>query len=77
MPEKLAFDIQRLVKKGLYKNRSEVVIDAIRHFLGGNRTGDIASHLEERLIGKTEGISYNKEEMDWLWARVRQERLGL
>jgi len=32
MPEKLAEDIEELVKKGLYKNRSEVVIDAVRHF---------------------------------------------
>lgn len=74
MPEKLAVDIQRLVKKGLYKNRSEVVIDAVRHFLGGTRTGNIASQIEERLIGKTEDISYNKEEMDELWERVRQGR---
>ena len=34
MPERLAKDIERLVKKGLYKNRTEVVIDAVRHFFG-------------------------------------------
>ena len=42
MPEKLADAIEGLVKKGLYKNRSEVVIDAVRHFLGSEKR--VVSH---------------------------------
>ena len=42
MPEKLADAIEGLVKKGLYKNRSEVVIDALRHFLGSEKKSGIS-----------------------------------
>lgn len=72
MPEKLAADIERLVKKGLYKNRSEVVIDAVRHFLGSERKSDVALLIEGQLIGKSERTGYSKKEMDELWDKVRQ-----
>jgi Arc/MetJ-type ribon-helix-helix transcriptional regulator len=72
MPEKLVADIERLVEKGLYKNRSEVVIDAVRHFLGGGRKSDITSLIEVQLIGKSEKVGYSKKEMDELWDKVRQ-----
>lgn len=72
MPEKLAKDINELVKRGLYKNRSEVVIDAVRHFLGSEKKGDIALLIEQQLIGKSEKPRYSKEELDGLWEKLRK-----
>lgn len=71
MPVKLAEDIERLVKKGLYKNRSEVVIDAVRHFLGSEKRSEIGSLIERQLMGRREEVGYSKEELDALWAKVR------
>jgi len=64
MPEKLAEDIEELVKKGLYKNRSEVVIDAVRHFLGSEKKSNIALLIERQLMGKSEKTSYSKNELE-------------
>jgi Arc/MetJ-type ribon-helix-helix transcriptional regulator len=61
MPEKLAKDIEGLVKKGLYKNRTEVVIDAVRHFLGSEKKSDIALLIERQLIGKSEKAGYSNK----------------
>jgi len=71
MPEKLAGDINELVKKGLYKNRTEVVIDAVRHFLGSEKKSDIALLIERQLIGKSEKTGYSKNELNALWDKVR------
>lgn len=72
MPEKLAKDINELVKRGLYKNRTEVVIDAVRHFLGSEKKSDIALLIEQQLIGKSGEPSYSKKEMDELWEKLRK-----
>lgn len=72
MPEKLAIDINELVKKGLYKNRTEVVIDAVRHFLGSEKKSDIAMLIEQQLIGKREKQSYSEKELDELWNKIRK-----
>ncbi len=72
MPQKLATGIERLVAEGLYKNRSEVVIDAVRHFLGSERKSNVALQIEEHLIGKNKRMGYSKEEIDGLWAKVRR-----
>lgn len=72
MPERLAEDIERLVKKGLYKNKSEVVIDAVRHFLGGEKKSSIALFIEQQLIGKSEKSGYSKKELDELWEKLRK-----
>ena len=72
MPEKLAEDIEELVKKGLYKNRSEVIIDAVRHFLGSEKKSSIALIIERQLIGKSEKTSYSKNELEDLWDKVRK-----
>ena len=72
MPEKLADAIEGLVKKGLYKNRSEVVIDAVRHFFGSEKKSGIALVIEQQLKGKSEQIGYSKEELDELWEKVRK-----
>ncbi len=72
MPEKLAKDINELVKRGLYKNRTEVVIDAVRHFLGSEKKSDIALLIEQQLIGKSEKQSYSKKELDGLWEKLRK-----
>lgn len=72
MPEKLADAIEGLVKKGLYKNRSEVVIDAVRHFLGSEKKSGISLVIEQQLKGKGEQTGYSKEELDKLWDKVRK-----
>ena len=72
MPEKLAEDIEELVKKGLYKNRSEVVIDAVRHFLASEKKSSIALIIERQLMGKSEKTSYSKNELEDLWDKVRK-----
>ena len=72
MREKLADAIEGVVKKGLYKNRSEVVIDAVRHFLGSEKKSGIALLIEQQLKGKSEQIGYSKEEPDELWDKVRK-----
>jgi Arc/MetJ-type ribon-helix-helix transcriptional regulator len=73
MPEKLAKDINELVKRGLYKNRTEVVIDAVRHFLGSEKKSEIALLIEQQLIErKREKPSYSKKELDGLWEKLRK-----
>lgn len=81
MPEKLAKDINELVKRGLYKNRTEVVIDAVRHFLGSEKKSDIVLLIERQLMGKSEKTGYSKKELDELWEKVKmsdawKERFG-
>ncbi len=81
MPEQLADAIEALVKQGLYKNRSEVVVDAVRHFLGSEKKSSTALLIERQLMGKSEHTGYSKQELDELWDKVRQgkawkERFG-
>lgn len=81
MPEKLAEAIEGLVKQGLYKNRSEAVIDAVRHFLGSEKKSGITLLIQRQLMGKSEQTGYSEKELDELWERVRQgeawkERFG-
>lgn len=81
MPERLAKDINELVKRGLYKNRTEVVIDAVRHFLGSEKKSDIVLLIERQLMGKSEKTGYSKKELDELWEKVKmsdawKERFG-
>ena len=72
MPKKLAEDIAELVEEGFYKNRSEVIIDAVRHFLGSDKKSDIACFIEGQLIGKSERASYSEKELDELWKKLRK-----
>ena len=72
MPKKLAEDINELVEEGFYKNRSEVVIDAVRHFLGSEKKSEIACFIEGQLIGKSEKAGYSKKELDELWEKLRK-----
>jgi Arc/MetJ-type ribon-helix-helix transcriptional regulator len=72
MPKKLLQDVEELVKKGLYKNRSEVIIDAVRHFLGSEKKSDIAYFIKKQIIGKSEKTGYSVEEIEELWRKVRQ-----
>jgi len=72
MPKKLAEDINELVEEGFYKNRSEVVIDAVRHFLGSEKKSEIACFIEGQLIGKSEKTGYSEKELDELWKKLRK-----
>lgn len=72
MPKKLAEDIAELVEEGFYKNRSEVIIDAVRHFLGSDKKSDIACFIEGQLIGKSERAGYSEKELDELWKKLRK-----
>ena len=72
MPKKLAEHINELVEEGFYKNRSEVVIDAVRHFLGRDKKSEIACVIEAQLIGKSEKAGYTEKELDELWKKLRK-----
>lgn len=72
IPKKLEENIEGLVKKGLYKNRSEVVIDAVRHFLGSGKKSGTALVIEQQLIGKRGEPRYSKNEIDELWEKIRK-----
>lgn len=73
VPEKLAREIENLVKKGLYKNKSEVVIDAVRHFLGSERKSEITEHIERQITGTPQKTGYSKKELEKLWETVQIE----
>lgn len=73
MPDALAEAIEGLVKKGLYKNKSEVVIDAVRHFIGSEKKSGIAVLIEQQLKGQTGTTGCSREELDTLWNKVRED----
>jgi Arc/MetJ-type ribon-helix-helix transcriptional regulator len=82
MPAVLLKNIEDLVKKGFYKNKSEAIIDAVRHFVGfGQTKSDIAMFIREELHGRQIRHGYSKEEFDTIWEKVRlgndwKERFG-
>lgn len=73
MPNTLAEAIEGLVKTGLYKNKSEVVIDAVRHFIGSERKSGIAVLIEQQLKGQTGNTGCSRVELDTLWDKVRED----
>ena len=82
MPSVLLKNIEDLVKQGFYKNKSEAIIDAVRHFVGFERPkSDIAIFIREELHGRKLKRDYSKKEFDAIWEKVRQgndwkERFG-
>ncbi len=82
MPSVLLENIEDLVKKGFYKNKSEVIIDAVRHFVGIRQAeSDVARFIREELHEKTVKRGYSTKELDSLWEKIRQgqewkERFG-
>ena len=73
MPDALAEAIDELVKKGLYKNKSEVVIDAVRHFIGSEKKSGIAVLIEQQLKGQAGNTGCSREELNMLWDKVRED----
>ena len=74
MPKTLLKNIEKLVQSGLYKNRSEVIIDAMRHFIGADRReSDIAAFIRLGLIGKSnmKAKGLTKADLERLWKKVR------
>ncbi len=82
MPHALLNDIENLVMKGYYKNKSEVIIDALRHFVDAKKTkSDVAQYLHEEMMGMHVKREYTTDEIDLLWDKVRlgkewKERFG-
>ncbi len=82
MPYALLNDIENLVMKGYYKNKSEVIIDALRHFVGTKKTkNDVAQYLHDEIRGMHVKREYSTDEFDLLWDKVRsgsewKERFG-
>lgn len=82
MPSVILKNIEDLVKKGFYKNKSEVIIDAVRHFVGIRQTeSDVAQFIREELRGKHVKRGYSAKEIDALWEKIRsgkewKERFG-
>ncbi len=82
MPSVLLKNVEDLVKKGFYKNKSEVIIDAVRHFMGLEQAeSDVAQFIREELHGRHVKRGYAARELDALWEKIRQgkdwkERFG-
>jgi len=82
MPAVLLKNIENLVKQGYYKNKSEAIIDAVRHFVGFGKTkSDIAIFIREEMHGRKIKRDYSKKELDGIWEKVRhgqdwKERFG-
>ncbi len=83
MPSVILKNVEDLVKKGFYKNKSEVIIDAVRHFVGMKQTeSDVAQYIREELRGKHVKRGYSEKELDALWEKIRRgkewkERFGI
>ena len=74
MPSVLLKSIEDLVKQGFYKNKSEAIIDAVRHFVGfGQTKSDIVIFIKEELYGRQKRRGYSKKEFDIIWEKVRLE----
>ncbi|MDO8726379.1 MAG: hypothetical protein Q7J35_09965 [Candidatus Methanoperedens sp.] len=74
MPSVLLKNIEDLVKQGFYKNKSEAIIDAVRHFVGfGETKSDIAIFIREELHGRKIKRDYSKKDFDAIWEKVRHE----
>ena len=74
MPKNMIRNIENLVQNGLYKNRSEVIIDAIRHFIGINdKDSEIAVFIRFGLMGKTKPKTkkIKKNDTEKLWTKIR------
>jgi len=74
MPKNMIKNIEKLVQSGLYKNKSEVIIDAMRHYLGFNdKDTEIAAFVRLGLIGKSKSKTreINKSNIEKLWMKVR------
>lgn len=82
MPSAIQKSIEDLVKKGFYKNKSEVIIDALRHFVGMRQAeSDVAQFIKEELYGRTTKRGYSAKDIDALWEKIRRgkewkERFG-
>ncbi len=82
MPSVLLKSIDELVKQGFYKNKSEAIIDAVRHFVGfGKAKSDIAIFIREEMHGRKTRRGHSKKEFDALWEKIRsgkdwKERFG-
>ena len=76
MPRWLIEGIEKLVRGGVYKNRGEVVVDAVRHFLGGNqKKRGIGLYIKQQLMGKSRKTGCSREEIEGLWEKLG--RVGL
>jgi Arc/MetJ-type ribon-helix-helix transcriptional regulator len=74
MPSVLLKNIEDLVKQGYYKNKSEAIIDAVRHFVGfGEKKSDVAIFIKEELQGRQIKRGYSKKEFETIWEKVRLE----
>lgn len=73
MPSAITRNVEDLVKKGFYKNKSEVIIDAVRHFVGMKQTeSDVACFIREELHGRNVKRGYSAKELDALWEKIRK-----
>ena len=52
VPSELVKQLDRLVKAGYYKNRSEAIVDALRHFVGTQETSsEVARAIRLQMQG--------------------------
>ena len=73
MPPAILKNIEDLVKKGYYKNKSEVIIDAVRHFVGIKQAeNDVSLFIREELQGRQVKRGYSVKDIDDLWEKIRK-----
>ncbi|MEE8400750.1 MAG: ribbon-helix-helix domain-containing protein [Candidatus Hydrothermarchaeaceae archaeon] len=73
MPKALIKSIEELVQRGIYKNKSEVIVDAVRHHVvGAKERSDVSLFLRDDMRGKAERVGYSREELEILWRKVRE-----
>lgn len=82
VPEDFLKKIDSLIEKGLYRSRSEVILDATRRFLEKSMPASfLESFIEKYLAGKVERTPEAKERIDKLFGKLRtdtawKKRLG-
>lgn len=74
VPEHFLKRIDYLIEKGLYRSRSEVILDATRRFLEKSMPPSyLESFIEKYLAGKVARTTEAKERIDKLFEKMRMD----
>jgi len=74
VPEELLRRIDRFVSEGLYKSRSEVIVDATRRFLERSApTSPLETFIESYLTGRVEPSKGAQESLEGMFEKLRKD----
>lgn len=72
VPEELLRRIDKFVSEGLYKSRSEVIVDATRRFLErSSSTSPLETFIESYLAGRVKPSKQVQENLEDLFEKLR------